>query len=187
VSQAPASAGASISPRARLITGLVVAIAGTVVAAFGVAATWFTVTVAGTTVDVPDVGRASILGESFGIAGTDVAGGVTILAVLALLAAGLAALAGARARVALLAIVIAASLGAIVGAAMVDTGDARAAAPDRIQANPQGVTRGFGRDVTIAGAAVAVIGAGFTIPSAGKVARVPMPEGAPTPRDPASA
>jgi len=165
----------------RLRAAQIAAIVGAMTALIGVIVRWFTVRWEGRIIEVPEFGTVPFPEETAAITGADLGAGLPALAVLVGLAAVLALLAGRRARPVALAVSMLGALGLIVLALMAGAADAIAAAlpPPTAGVGEPTVVSAAGRIVTIVGAAIVAVGAGWGLPVASSVGEVRMPERAP--------
>lgn len=169
-----------MTARARLTLAGIVAVGGAALAAAGTTSRWFSVVEPGRTLDVPGYGRAEFPPKIFNASASDVAGAAPGIAVIVLLLALLAFLAGRTGRLVLLGGVVAGAVALIVLTLQAGPGDAVRAAPRDViaSADPQ-VHQGPGIPLTLAGAGIALAGGLAAVPASRGVGRVRLPEGAP--------
>ncbi len=172
---------AALTRRARLTTSLLVAISGGALATAGSRATWFVVRDRSAAVSVPGQGTFRFPADAVHLSGSDLTGGVIGVALLLLVCAALAFLAGPRVRAILLVALVAGSGLLIWWSAGLDRSDAIRAARETKHfstAAPEIQPRA-GRALTMAGAALAGIGGIAGVSVASGVGRVRMPERGP--------
>jgi hypothetical protein len=170
-----------LSGRARLVSSILVAIAGGALATVGSRATWFIVRERSAAVSVPGQGTFRFPARAVHLGGSELSGAIIGIALLILICAALGLLVGPRARAFLLIAVVAGS-GLVIWLSMgVSRTDAINAARQTKQfsaAAPE-VQKKSGGGLTIAGAALSGVGAIAGLFFGKSVVRVRMPERGP--------